>query len=61
MKNFEGLIAQVLSKYSKVCHSFCRVKKPGVLGFRPETPLLSGTLEYGFVSNCVYLRFKGKC
>ena len=44
MKNFEGSIAQVLSKSSQVYHSFCRVRKPVVLGFCPETPLLSGTL-----------------
>ena len=33
MKNFDGSIALVLSKSSQVCHSFCRVRKLGFLGF----------------------------
>ena len=35
----------VLPTSSQVSHLFCWVRWPAFLGFRPETPLFSGTLQ----------------
>ena len=44
IRSFEGSVHVGLPTPSQVYHLFCRVRWPALLGFGPETPLLSGTL-----------------